>query len=527
MSAILQKQIGTVIGNPTLVTTAETLVAYTGRCEANMPTLRAIIRGWATINQGTGGTGIQLRIRRGNTVTSPVVGVGPVVSLAALAVLDTSLILTESLINVEYADYCLTAAARRIEAEDLSRRIETSDSDDDLGRLGAVLNDMLARRTGLTDAAKGLDPKAIQSSTQIGVEAVINGAQERVELVARVLCETGFRDLFTGLYNEICENPNPPRTLRINGKFVPYDTTTFDASMSVEVNPNLGKGNDMVRMMALSGIKNDQAALVAQMGLNNPICGPTEMLNTMTDMLALANVKNVGRYFKTPNPMQMQAMLSAPKQPDPQAMAAQAMMEKVRSETAKAVGQQHLDRTRMEQENTFKHNQLHAKTAIDLQKLDIEGQRMGVDHHVALAQLASQLMKDQSDQEGQDQKNQLDMADSQMKQDQTAQQGQDAERQAMLQGAATMASHRENMAKIASSHTQSMTQLAAAHHQAMTGHAMTGMGMLADRAGQEADQQHEAVQNDLDRQHQAMTTDATLRSQQTVAKMRPKPGPPR
>lgn len=111
MSAILQKQIGTVIGNPTLVTTAETLVAYTGRCEANMPTLRAIIRGWATINQGTGGTGIQLRIRRGNTVTSPVVGVGPVVSLAALAVLDTSLILTESLINVEYADYCLTAAA--------------------------------------------------------------------------------------------------------------------------------------------------------------------------------------------------------------------------------------------------------------------------------------------------------------------------------------------------------------------------------------------------------------------------------
>lgn len=36
-------------------------------------------------------------------------------------------------------------AARRIEAEDLSRRIESSDSHDELGRLGAVLNDMLAR----------------------------------------------------------------------------------------------------------------------------------------------------------------------------------------------------------------------------------------------------------------------------------------------------------------------------------------------------------------------------------------------
>ena len=390
-----------------------------------------------------------------------------------------------------------------------------------------LLNDQLARRTGLTDAAKGLDPKAIQSSTQIGVEAVINGAQERVELVARVLAETGFKDLFVGLVNEVTENPCPPRVLKINGKFIPFDTSTFDATMSVEVNANLGKGNDMVRMMALSGIKTDQQALVAQMGLNNPICGPTEMLNTMTDMLALANVKNVGRYFKTPNPMEMQQMLSAPKQPDPQAMAAQAMMEKVRSETAKAVGQQHLDRTRQEQENAFKHQQLHAKTQVDLQKLDIEGQRMGVDHHIALAQLASQLMKDQSDQEGQDQQNQLDAADSQMKQDQTEQQGQDAERQAMLQGAATMASHRENMAKIQSDHTQSMTQLAAAHHQAMTGHAMTGVGMLADRAAQGSDQMHEAAQNDLDRQHQAMTTDATLRNQQTIAKMKPKPGAPR
>ena len=179
----------------------------------------------------------------------------------------------------------------------------------------ALLNDMLTRRTGLSDAAKGLDPKAIQSSTQIGVEAVINGAQERVELVARTLCETGFIDLFKGIFCEICENPNPVRMLRMSGKFVAFDPSTFDANMSVEVNPNLGKGNDMVRMMALAGIKQDQTALVAQMGMNNPIyCGPIEMLNTMTDMLELSNIKNVGRYFKSPNPMpRLQQMLSAPK----------------------------------------------------------------------------------------------------------------------------------------------------------------------------------------------------------------------
>ena len=190
-----------------------------------------------------------------------------------------------------------------------------------------MLNDVLARRTGLTDAAKGLDPKALQSSTQIGVEAVINGAQERVELVARVLCETGFKDLFSGLFNEVCENPNQQRTLKVNGKWVPYDTSTFDASMGVEVNANLGKGSDMVRMIALQQIDAKQQLIVTTYGLNNPVCGIPEMLNTMTDMLSLANVKNVGRYFKTPNPMQMQAVLSLPKTPDPMALAAQAQRE--------------------------------------------------------------------------------------------------------------------------------------------------------------------------------------------------------
>ena len=357
-----------------------------------------------------------------------------------------------------------------------------------------MINDQLARRTGLTDAAKGLDPKALQSSTQIGVEAIVNGAQERVELVARVLCETGFKDLFSGLYNEICENPNPPRTLRIHGNFVPYDTSTFDASMAVEVNANLGKGSDMVRMMALSGIKTDQQALVAQMGINNPICGVQEMLNTMTDMLALANVKNVGRYFKTPSPQQLQAMLSQPKTPDPQAMAAQAMLEKVRSATATAVGQQAIDRNKMQMENDFKHTQLHAKTAIDLQKLDLEGQQMGVDHHVALAQLASKLMGDQSAQDGQDQQNQQGMAAAQMKQDQLAQDGDEKQRQAILQAQAQAQAHQQNMAKIQSDHVQGMTGLAAAHHAAMTGHAVKSAATVVGALSADADRAQQAQQ---------------------------------
>jgi hypothetical protein len=388
-----------------------------------------------------------------------------------------------------------------------------------------MLNETLQRRTGLSDAAKGLDPKALQSSTMIGVEAVINGAQERIELVARVLCETGFKDLFSGLYNEICENPNQQRTLKIRGKYVPYDTGTFDASMAVEVNANLGKGSDLTRMLALNQVKQDQQLIVQTYGLGNPVCGIPELLNTITDILAIANVKNVGRYFKTPTPQQMMAIQNAPKPPDPMLIAAQAQMEKVRMEAAKAAGQQNFDTKKLLSEQTLRTHELQAKTAYDFQKLAIEGQKAHVDHATKLGQLGATLMKSQSDSDQADTQNQLDVAQQQQDANDSAQQHQQALTQAQLHAAQIASQHMLKMHQIGAQHSQAMTQMAANHHQAMTGHAVKGAQIVAGALTADADHAHESQENALDRDHDALTTAATLNNQQTLAKMKPRPRP--
>ena len=51
---------------------------------------------------------------------------------------------------------------------------------------------------------------------------------------------------------------------------------------------------------------------------------------------------------------------------------------------------------------------------------------------------------------------------------------------------------------------------------------MKGAQIVAGALSQSADQQHEAEQNDLDRQQQSATTDATLQSQQKIAKFKPR-----
>ena len=260
-----------------------------------------------------------------------------------------------------------------------------------------LLNNVLQRRTGLSDAAKGLDPKALQSSTMIGVEAIINGQQERTELVARVLAETGFKDLFVGLYNEVAEAPNQRRTLRLNGKWTDVDTGTFDASMGVEVNSTLGKGRDAVRMMTLQQIKQDQATIFQQFGPTNPVVGIPEMLNTISDMLDLANIKNVGRYFKTPDPATLQAIASTPKEPDANTIMAKAQYEKTKSETVMALGAQALQRQKQSQDEAFKQAQLHQKTLYDAAKLQLEQEKIEHDHTAKLGALAADMFKSQTD----------------------------------------------------------------------------------------------------------------------------------
>ena len=255
------------------------------------------------------------------------------------------------------------------------------------------LDGVLQRRTGLSDAAKGLDPKALQSSTMIGVEAIINGQQERTELVARVLAETGYRDLFHGLFNEIVENENQSRTLRINGTWQTYHTSTFDADMSVEVNPTLGKGSDTVRMMTLQQIKNDQAMVFQQFGPSNPVVGIPEMLNTIEDMLAISNIKNWSRYFKMPPPQVLQAMASAPKEPDAMTIAAKANYEKVKMQTAKGMGDQQFAIVKQTQEEAFRRDKLKQQQAYEDAQIQLQQTETALNHQVDIAQVVADMHK--------------------------------------------------------------------------------------------------------------------------------------
>jgi hypothetical protein len=91
-----------------MVTTAETLAAYSGRVEIPYQTIRAIIKGWLQAGWATGTTGVILRLRRGNGITGAVIAGGNTEPATAATASDLTIKWAEQLLNAEYADYSLT-----------------------------------------------------------------------------------------------------------------------------------------------------------------------------------------------------------------------------------------------------------------------------------------------------------------------------------------------------------------------------------------------------------------------------------
>jgi len=209
------------------------------------------------------------------------------------------------------------------------------------------LDEVRASRTGVTEASKGLDPTAMQSTTLSGVNAIISGAQERIEMVARILAETGMRQMFVGLAREVVNNPNPARTIRVHGRYVQIDPSIFDPNLAMEVNPYLGKGTDTARMHALMDIKATQQEIIAQFGINNPVVSPVEYLNTIEDLMRLANIRNIGRYFKPMSEEVLAQINSQPSEPSPEQLLAQAELEKVKKDMVIAMSKQEMEQAKL------------------------------------------------------------------------------------------------------------------------------------------------------------------------------------
>jgi hypothetical protein len=124
----------------------------------------------------------------------------------------------------------------------------------------AYYDEVKENRTGISKAAAGLDADALQSSTKAAVAATITGAQQHIEMMARIFAETGVKDLFRGLLGLIMKHQDKARTVRLRGRWVSIDPREWSAGLDVQVNVALGAGLDEEKLqrLALQAAKQEQ-----------------------------------------------------------------------------------------------------------------------------------------------------------------------------------------------------------------------------------------------------------------------------
>jgi hypothetical protein len=182
--------------------------------------------------------------------------------------------------------------------------------------LGAIqyMDEQVENKTGITRASMGLDPDALQNTTATAAQITSQRGSGQIEVIARNLAEGGMKRLFKLILQLLVENSCEETLMRLNGQYVPMDPRSWNSGMDVSVNVGLGTGQEEQRQMALNQALQMQMQIWSTYGASNGLVTMTGIRNTLGDMLGLAGIRNVDRYFNPMTPEQEQILVQQQQQ---------------------------------------------------------------------------------------------------------------------------------------------------------------------------------------------------------------------
>jgi hypothetical protein len=217
------------------------------------------------------------------------------------------------------------------------------------------MDQMREDRTGMSKAAMGLDPDALQSTTKAAVAATVSASNSRLELQARILAE-GMKKLFKGILYLMTTHQDKPRMVRLRNEWVQIDPRVWDAGMDVNVNIGLGNGDTNEKLAALNIIMQKQEQIMAQFGPMNQITSLPMYIRTLQKAIELSGYKDASSYFNT-LPANFQMPQSQPK-PTPEEVLAQVQAQSIQADIQKKAAELELQREKMVRDDDYRRDQL-------------------------------------------------------------------------------------------------------------------------------------------------------------------------
>ena len=234
------------------------------------------------------------------------------------------------------------------------------------------MDQMREDRTGMSKAAMGLDPDALQSTTKAAVSATVSASQSRLELQARLLAE-GMKKLFKGILYLMTTHQDKPRMVRLRNEWVEIDPRVWNANMDVTINIGLGNGDTNERIQGLTMIAGKQEQIMQQFGLSNPVVTPAMYIRSLQKIIELSGFKDASSYIQTlPADFQM-PQADAPK-PTPEEVLAQVQAQSIQADIQKKAAELELKREQMIRDDDYRRDQMAQDLMLKKYELELKYQ---------------------------------------------------------------------------------------------------------------------------------------------------------
>ena len=258
------------------------------------------------------------------------------------------------------------------------------------------LDQVQAKRTGVSDAQAGLDPDVLNNVTATAVAAMMKSNSGKLELIARIFAETGVKSLFKGILHLMGKYQDKPRIVRMRGKYVTFDPRTWANEYDISVNVGLGSGDRDQKLAMLQMVLAKQEQIIQQYGPSNPLVSIGQYRNTLAKFIESAGFKDANEFMNEITPEQ-NAALSQPQPPTPDAQAQVAQMlaqverEKTQAKAQIDAAKLDLEKQTLEAEYTRKGIEMQMKNQKDTAELRIK------EAELAVKQLQAVLAMDLAD----------------------------------------------------------------------------------------------------------------------------------
>ena len=233
------------------------------------------------------------------------------------------------------------------------------------------LDEIQAKRSGVSDAQQGLNPDTLQNVTAAAVNAMTSASQGKLELIARIFADTGVSSLFKGILQLVCKYQQKERIIRVNNKYVPFDLREWSSEYNITVNVGLGTGSKQEQLATMQMILDKQEQLLTTYGLGNPLVNLKQYRDTLAKFVQMAGFKDDSQFLMEVTEEQAQQLAQMQAQQgasDPQTKAAE-MLAQVEREKAQLKAQSDQAKMQLDREQM----QLEAQQkALELQQKEVQ-----------------------------------------------------------------------------------------------------------------------------------------------------------